>query len=298
VEGAYVGTDPGDAIDVLEHLVDVLLDRQRKVRGDTIEEWRRKIQRGEEPAILLVIGEWASYLDRCKSKEQRSRFDRATRLIVANGRKLLLITSASTQKPSHEVIPTSVRDLFAYRLALRCTTPSMSDMILGDWTELGFDASKILPHQPGTGLLHVDGTKPRLVRACYLDDDDLRAVAARGADLRARYAAEQLGQPAPEPAPAAPDGNGSHLEQGVGGSEGLTASGRNVSLPGVSSDVKGVWTVDGDGGVEVSDAEGSAGGGAASGGGAGVPGPVDVDAPPVDDGVRVTGRLRRGRRRR
>ncbi len=56
------------------------------------------------------------------------------------GRAAGVIFLAATQKPSGDTIPTYLRDLFAFR----CTTPQMSDTILGSgWSTVGFTASTI-----------------------------------------------------------------------------------------------------------------------------------------------------------
>jgi S-DNA-T family DNA segregation ATPase FtsK/SpoIIIE len=41
------------------------------------------------------------------------------------------VASAATQRPSADIIPTSLRDLFGYRWAFRCSTEASSDTILG-----------------------------------------------------------------------------------------------------------------------------------------------------------------------
>lgn len=50
--------------------------------------------------------------------------------VVARGRAAGIITIASIQQPSADIVPTSLRDLFGYRLAFRCATNSSSDIIL------------------------------------------------------------------------------------------------------------------------------------------------------------------------
>jgi len=52
-------------------------------------------------------------------------------LVVARGRVAGMVTVATTQKPSADVVPTFLRDLFGFRWALRRSTPQTSDTILG-----------------------------------------------------------------------------------------------------------------------------------------------------------------------
>ena len=52
--------------------------------------------------------------------------------MVNRGRAACMPVVASAQRPSSEVVPTSLRDLFAYRWAFRCTTGDSSDVVLGN----------------------------------------------------------------------------------------------------------------------------------------------------------------------
>ena len=52
----------------------------------------------------------------------------------ARGRAVGLIVAAATQRPSSDIIPTSLRDLFAWRFAGRTSTDSSSDIVLGSET--------------------------------------------------------------------------------------------------------------------------------------------------------------------
>jgi S-DNA-T family DNA segregation ATPase FtsK/SpoIIIE len=96
-----------------------------------------------------------------------------------------MITVATTQKPSADVVPTYLRDLFGFRWALRCSTPEASDTILGrGWASQGYSAATIDPAARGVGLLLQEGGVPVRLRACYLDDLDLAELARRAEQLR------------------------------------------------------------------------------------------------------------------
>ena len=59
--------------------------------------------------------------------------------LVSRDGPLGIVVVAATQKPGHEIVPTWVRDLFAFRMALRCTTPDASDTVLGQgWAKEGY----------------------------------------------------------------------------------------------------------------------------------------------------------------
>ena len=92
---------------------------------------------------------------------------------------------AATQRPSSDIIPTSLRDLFAWRFAGRCTTNSSSDIVLGQgWAQLGWSANTIAPTNPGVGLLIREGGVPELVKTAYLDDLTCQAIARYAASIR------------------------------------------------------------------------------------------------------------------
>ena len=106
--------------------------------------------------------------------------------LVARGRAAGVIVCAATQKPGSDTVPTALRDLFGFRLALRCNTPQASDTILGQgWATAGADASTIPGGQRGVGYLLAEGDRPARVKGFYLDDDQVRAIAERAAGRRA-----------------------------------------------------------------------------------------------------------------
>jgi DNA segregation ATPase FtsK/SpoIIIE, S-DNA-T family len=85
---------------------------------------------------------------------------------------------AATQRPSVDIIPKSLRDLFGYRAAFRCTSTGSSDIILGDnLSAAGYSATDISPVNPGEGLLIAEGGIPERIKAAYLSDADIIALA-------------------------------------------------------------------------------------------------------------------------
>ena len=82
-------------------------------------------------------------------------------------------------------MPTALRDLFGFRLALRCNTPQASDTILGQgWATLGHNAAAITPGQRGVGVLLAEDGSPVRLRGFYIGDCDVDELAARAAALR------------------------------------------------------------------------------------------------------------------
>jgi DNA segregation ATPase FtsK/SpoIIIE, S-DNA-T family len=97
-----------------------------------------------------------------------------------------VIVVAATQKPGADVVPSSLRDLFGFRLALRCNTPQASDTILGQgWASAGFAASMVPGAQRGVGYLLAEGERPQRVKSYCLDDEALAAIAERATARRA-----------------------------------------------------------------------------------------------------------------
>jgi S-DNA-T family DNA segregation ATPase FtsK/SpoIIIE len=176
-----VGPDQEEAIEVLE-----ALRTEMDLRYAQLLAWgRRKVTVDDGLGLhVVVIDELALYLAGGE-KKTRDQLAEALRDLVARGRAAGIIVLAATQKPSSDVVPTSVRDLFGYRWALRCATREASDTILGSgWATEGYSAARIDPGSRGVGyLLHESGTPVRL-RASYLSDLAITGIAAQAAALR------------------------------------------------------------------------------------------------------------------
>jgi S-DNA-T family DNA segregation ATPase FtsK/SpoIIIE len=118
-------------------------------------------------------------------KKACAQFSTLTEDLVARGRAAGIIVVAATQRPSHDIIPTSLRDLFAFRWAMRCSTPQASDTILGQgWASQGFSATNIDAAERGVGFLLHEGGLPIRLRSYYLADEHLESIAARAEALR------------------------------------------------------------------------------------------------------------------
>jgi DNA segregation ATPase FtsK/SpoIIIE, S-DNA-T family len=151
---------------------------------------------------VVAIDEIAYYSATTGDKKQRDEFSALLRDLVARGRAVGIIVLAATQRPSSDIIPTSLRDLFAWRFAGRCTNDSSSDIVLGHgWAQKGWTANAISPNNPGAGLLIAEGGSPQLIKTAYLDDRTCAAIAAYAAELRA--SARTAEQPALRPVLAA-----------------------------------------------------------------------------------------------
>jgi S-DNA-T family DNA segregation ATPase FtsK/SpoIIIE len=186
----FVGPDPARANSTLLRL-QTMMDRRYTY---LLECERRKVGQDEAFSLYLVaIDEFAYFSATVGDKQSREKFSTLLRDLVARGRAVGIIVVAATQRPSSDIIPTSLRDLFAWRFAGRCTTDSSSDIVLGHgWANQGWSANAISPNNPGAGLLIAEGGSPQLVKVAYLDDKTCAAIAAYAATLRTTVAGRRL----------------------------------------------------------------------------------------------------------
>jgi FtsK/SpoIIIE family len=175
------GADVAEAIELLREVRAEMEARYRRLLRDG----KRKVSRESGLELHLVaIDELAFYLS-VEDRKQRGAFAELLRDLVARGRAAGVIVVAATQKPGSDVVPTALRDLFGFRLALRCNTPRSSDTILGQgWATLGYRASDIASADRGVGYLLAEGGVPVRLRTFFLADDDVSELAARATALR------------------------------------------------------------------------------------------------------------------
>jgi DNA segregation ATPase FtsK/SpoIIIE-like protein len=176
-----VGPNVEEAIDVLKTLIGELDDRYLTLLANRA----RKVTHGDGLPLHLVVVEELAFYTNGPDRKAAAAFSVLLRDFVARGRAAGMVTVATTQKPSADVVPTYLRDLFGFRWALRCSTPEASDTILGrGWASQGHSAAQIDPTARGVGLLLQEGGVPVRLRSCYLDDLDLADLARRAEALR------------------------------------------------------------------------------------------------------------------
>lgn len=187
VADSFVGPDLDTALLRLEQLQGEM-DR-RYAELDRVK--RRKIESTDPiDVIMVVIDELALFSATMGNPQDQDRFIRLLRDLIARGRAAGVIVVAATQRPSADIIPTSLRDLFGYRLAFRCTTDSSSDIILGrGWAQQGYNAASIAPEERGVGLLLAEGGLPRRMKSALLTDAHIYSIAEYARDLRSIKAA-------------------------------------------------------------------------------------------------------------
>ena len=171
----FVGPDIDLANLTLQRLQTVMDNRYAFLRSLR----RQKMHPGDSfGAILVAIDEIAYFSATVGDKNTRELFAALLRDLVARGRAVGIIVVAATQRPSSDIIPTSLRDLFAWRFAGRCTTDVSSDIVLGHgWASRGYSSNTIDPNNQGCGLLIAEGGIPALVKAAFMSNADIIRVA-------------------------------------------------------------------------------------------------------------------------
>lgn len=194
----FVGPDQDHAIAVLSWLQGEIDRRTSALLSRGL---RKITRRHEVDVIVLVVDEVAYYSATVGTKKTQEDFTARLRDVVARGRSVGVVVIAATQRPSADIIPTSLRDIFGYRCAFRCTTHVSSDIILGfGWADQGWSAYDIAPTDQGIGLLLAEGGRPVRFRSAYLSDDQIDHLAARATTLRdhrrttARITREEAGR--------------------------------------------------------------------------------------------------------
>ena len=179
----FVGPDMAGAINVLKDLCSEM-DRRYSV---LLSSGLRKIEpSGDFGLHVVAIDELAFYM-RGGTKDERNELSETLRDLISRGRAAGMIVIAATQKPSNDIVPTYVRDLFSFRMALRCTTPEASDTILGQgWAKEGYSASTLDPTSRGVGYLLAEGAVPVKIRTHYLDDGAIADLAELALKRRSR----------------------------------------------------------------------------------------------------------------
>jgi S-DNA-T family DNA segregation ATPase FtsK/SpoIIIE len=186
----FIGPSVDEAIDTLKWL---------QAQIDQRTEWlldhkKRKITRDMGyPVYLVIVDELAYFSATVGTPAQQKEFNALNRDIVARGRAPGIIPVEATQRPSADIVPTSLRDLFGYRWAFRCSTEASSDTILGHgWADKGYSATEIDPQARGVSWLRAEDGIPQRVKSAYLSDDDIITLAGHAARLRDRHRRDHL----------------------------------------------------------------------------------------------------------
>jgi S-DNA-T family DNA segregation ATPase FtsK/SpoIIIE len=161
--------------DMLDEAVAVMQQRTRRCRAAGV---RLHVPTVKEPLLLVVIDEIATLTAYQADRKLRARIDRSVGLLLSQGRGPGVSVLGALQDPRMEVL--AFRNLFPTRVALQLDEPGQVDMVLGPGArDQGALCDKIPDSLRGVGYVRVDGVRePTRVRAAYVTDDDIRAMAA------------------------------------------------------------------------------------------------------------------------
>jgi S-DNA-T family DNA segregation ATPase FtsK/SpoIIIE len=184
-----IGHDMDDALAGIAELQALLDQRLASLRAAGLRKITRESGHG---FVLVVVDELALYTSTYGEPAQQKRFANGLRDLIARGRAAGIIVVAATQRPSSDIVPTSLRDLIAYRWALACSNDASSDVILRDGlANEGFSAATIDLSDPGVGyLLAENGRIPRRVKADYISDTGIADIVAASLRLRGSLSVE------------------------------------------------------------------------------------------------------------
>jgi S-DNA-T family DNA segregation ATPase FtsK/SpoIIIE len=144
----------------------------------------RQLSREDGFGLVVVLVDEAMAYFSDPDKKAAAEFSSLLRALVALGRAAGVVVVLATQKPSTDVVASSLRDNISVRVAFRMATREASDTVLGSgWSAKGVSASDIDPMTPGACYLLAEGTTPKKARCYYLSDEDLDAIIRRAEAL-------------------------------------------------------------------------------------------------------------------
>jgi S-DNA-T family DNA segregation ATPase FtsK/SpoIIIE len=168
----FADHDPDTAIGVLQQVQDELdrrLDWLVSLPGSPVALTRQLSHEHKVPMWLVVIDELAYHTSVAGTGVQQKAFYNLLRDIVARGRASGIVVVAATQRPTHDLVPTSLRDLFDIRIAFRTMTRTSSDVILGDdFARRGFSATDIDLNSRGVNWLFAEDRDPIRTKTTWI----------------------------------------------------------------------------------------------------------------------------------
>lgn len=128
-----IGMDADDAIQILETAVAEMEDRYRAmkaVRARKLVDFNMKVEAADKkPWIVIVLDEYA---DLTSDPEDKRSIEDLLRRLTQKARAAGIHVIAATQRPSADVISTTIRSNFPAQLALRVKTATDSRIVLDE----------------------------------------------------------------------------------------------------------------------------------------------------------------------
>lgn len=161
-------------VKLLEDAAEDMDAQCRRLRGTT----RKFTPTPSTPLVLVLIDELATLTALIPERKLLARVEAALGLLLTKGRAPGYAVVAAVQDVTKEVC--RWRDLFPDRAALRLAKAVEVDMALGDGMyDAGAYCDAIPQSLPGIAYVRMEGhAEPVRVRAAYVTDDDIQAMAA------------------------------------------------------------------------------------------------------------------------
>ena len=173
IASGFVGPNIDDAIAQLQRLRSVMEERYEFLS----QQRARKLHRNHGLDLIVVVIDELPFYVANPDKSRAREFSDLLGDLIARGRAAGIIFVVAAQKPSADMLPSSIRDLINLRLAFRCSTKEASDTILGGgWASAGFSAATIDINNRGVGWLLGESGQPELIRGYFLDDATIAQI--------------------------------------------------------------------------------------------------------------------------
>ncbi|WP_030805654.1 FtsK/SpoIIIE domain-containing protein [Streptomyces sp. NRRL S-337] len=128
-----IGMDAADAIEILEETVEEMAVRykdMKAIRTRKLVEYNAKVDKADrKPWIVIVLDEYA---DLTSDPEEKKQIEALLKRLTQKARAAGIHVIAATQRPSADVISTTIRSNFPAQLALRVKTATDSRIILDE----------------------------------------------------------------------------------------------------------------------------------------------------------------------
>ncbi|MFI5824134.1 FtsK/SpoIIIE domain-containing protein [Streptomyces rishiriensis] len=128
-----IGMDAADAIEILEKTVEEMTVRyadMKAIRTRKLVEYNAKVDKADrKPWIVIVLDEYA---DLTSDPEEKKQIEALLKRLTQKARAAGIHVIAATQRPSADVISTTIRSNFPAQLALRVKTATDSRIILDE----------------------------------------------------------------------------------------------------------------------------------------------------------------------
>lgn len=150
--------------------------------------WKKIRPCAETPQIALIIDELAEIVGTGlkENKEVEERISSNVRRLMSLVRAAGVTVQLATQKPSSDIVPTSLRDMVISRVAFACATDAQVDTILGAGScHAGARADLIPRNRRGVAYAQTESSKNATrMRTFWIPDEDVAGIAEETAHLK------------------------------------------------------------------------------------------------------------------